>query len=59
MLTEGFQSAFVACVALAALGVLVALTLLGTPRKARRSGWSRPAPARMNPNPRNEAKENP
>ena len=34
VLTEGFQSAFVACVVLAALGVLLALTLLGAPRKA-------------------------
>ena len=34
VLTEGFQSAFVACVMLAALGVLLALTLLGVPRKA-------------------------
>ncbi len=43
-LSAGFQSAFVACVALAALGVLLALTLLGTPRKARR-GRLQPAHA--------------
>jgi MFS family permease len=36
VLTEGFQSAFVACVVLAGIAVLVALTLLGTPRKAPR-----------------------
>ena len=35
VLTEGFRSASVACVVLAALGVLLALTLLGAPRKAR------------------------
>jgi MFS family permease len=34
VLTEGFQSAFVACVVLAGVAVLVALTLLGAPRKA-------------------------
>ena len=34
MLTEGFQSAFVACVVLAAIGVALALLLLGRPRKA-------------------------
>jgi predicted MFS family arabinose efflux permease len=34
VLTEGFQSAFVACVVLAAIGVAVALLLLGRPRKA-------------------------
>jgi EmrB/QacA subfamily drug resistance transporter len=33
-LTEGFQSAFVACVVLAAIGVALALLLLGRPRKA-------------------------
>jgi EmrB/QacA subfamily drug resistance transporter len=33
-LTEGFQSAFAACVLLALIGVAVALTLLGRPRKA-------------------------
>jgi predicted MFS family arabinose efflux permease len=36
VLTEGFQSAFVACVVLAAIGVALALTLLGPPRKAPR-----------------------
>jgi EmrB/QacA subfamily drug resistance transporter len=36
VLTEGFQSAFVACVVLSAIGVLLALTLLGAPRKAPR-----------------------
>jgi EmrB/QacA subfamily drug resistance transporter len=34
VLTEGFQSAFVACGVLAALGVALALLLLGRPRKA-------------------------
>jgi EmrB/QacA subfamily drug resistance transporter len=34
VLTEGFQSAFVACVVLAAIGVALALLLLGRPRKA-------------------------
>jgi EmrB/QacA subfamily drug resistance transporter len=34
VLTEGFQSAFVACGVLAALGVALALLLLGPPRKA-------------------------
>ena len=33
-LTEGFQSAFVACVVLAAVGVALALALLGRPRHA-------------------------
>jgi EmrB/QacA subfamily drug resistance transporter len=33
VLTEGFQSAFVACGALAAIGVALALALLGRPRK--------------------------
>jgi EmrB/QacA subfamily drug resistance transporter len=33
-LTEGFQSAFVACVVLAGIGVALALVLLGRPRKA-------------------------
>ncbi len=32
MLTEGFQSAFVACVVLAGIGVALALALLGRPR---------------------------
>jgi Major Facilitator Superfamily len=36
VLTEGFQSAFVACGVLAGIGVLLALTLLGPPRRARR-----------------------
>jgi EmrB/QacA subfamily drug resistance transporter len=35
-LTEGFQSAFVACVVLAGIGVVLALLLLGRPRKAPR-----------------------
>ncbi len=35
VLTEGFQSAFVACAVLAGIAVLLALTLLGAPRKAR------------------------
>ena len=34
MLTEGFQSAFVACVVLAGIGVALALALLGRPRAA-------------------------
>ena len=34
MLTEGFQSAFVACVVLAGIGLALALLLLGSPRKA-------------------------
>ncbi len=34
MLTEGFQSAFVACGVLAGIGVALALLLLGRPRKA-------------------------
>jgi EmrB/QacA subfamily drug resistance transporter len=33
-LTEGFQSAFVACVVMAGIGVALALLLLGRPRKA-------------------------
>ena len=35
VLTEGFQSAFVACAVLAGIAVVLALTLLGVPRKAR------------------------
>jgi predicted MFS family arabinose efflux permease len=35
-LNEGFQTAFVACAVLAGIAVLLALTLLGPPRKARR-----------------------
>jgi EmrB/QacA subfamily drug resistance transporter len=34
VLTEGFQSAFLACGVLAGVGVVLALTLLGGPRKA-------------------------
>jgi EmrB/QacA subfamily drug resistance transporter len=34
VLTEGFGSAFVACVVLTGIGVVLALTLLGRPRKA-------------------------
>jgi predicted MFS family arabinose efflux permease len=34
VLTEGFQSALVACVVLAAIGIALALLLLGPPRKA-------------------------
>ena len=34
VLTEGFQSGLVACVVLAGIAVLLALTLLGAPRKA-------------------------
>jgi MFS family permease len=36
VLTEGFQSAFVVCVVLAAVGVALALVLLGRPRTAPR-----------------------
>jgi EmrB/QacA subfamily drug resistance transporter len=36
VLTEGFQTAFVACAVLAGIAVLVALTLLGPPRRAAR-----------------------
>jgi EmrB/QacA subfamily drug resistance transporter len=36
VLTEGFQSAFVACAVLAAMGMVLALLLLGRPRKAAR-----------------------
>ena len=36
VLTEGFQSAFVACVVLAAIGVALALLLLGRPSRAPR-----------------------
>jgi EmrB/QacA subfamily drug resistance transporter len=44
VLNEGFQSAFLACVALAAIGVALALLLLGRPRKARQEHLD-PAPA--------------
>jgi EmrB/QacA subfamily drug resistance transporter len=43
-LNEGFQTAFVACAVLAGIAVLLALTLLGPPRKARRE-WLEPLPA--------------
>jgi EmrB/QacA subfamily drug resistance transporter len=42
-LTEGFQSAFAACVVLAGIGVALALLLLGRPRKAARERLE-PAP---------------
>ena len=45
VLTEGFQSAFVACVVLAGIGVALALLLLGRPRRPR-SKSSRPLPRR-------------
>ncbi|HEV3377655.1 MAG TPA: MFS transporter [Thermoleophilaceae bacterium] len=46
VLTEGFQSAFVACVALTAIGVALALLLLGRPRRAPRERLeAAPAPA--------------
>jgi MFS family permease len=47
VLTEGFQAAFVACVVLAAVGVALALTLLGRPREARHEHLesAEPAPA--------------
>jgi predicted MFS family arabinose efflux permease len=44
VLTEGFQSAFVACVVLAGIGVVLALVLLGRPRKAPRERLE-PVPA--------------
>jgi EmrB/QacA subfamily drug resistance transporter len=44
VLTEGFQSAFVACVVLAAIGVALALLLLGRQRKAPAERLE-PAPA--------------
>jgi hypothetical protein len=44
VLTEGFQSAFVACGVLAGIGVTLALLLLGRPRKAPRERLE-PAPA--------------
>jgi EmrB/QacA subfamily drug resistance transporter len=43
-LTEGFQAALVGCVILAAIGVVLALVLLGRPRKAPREQLE-PAPA--------------
>jgi hypothetical protein len=36
VLTEGFQSAFVACVVLAGIGVALALLLLGRPQESQR-----------------------
>jgi EmrB/QacA subfamily drug resistance transporter len=44
VLTEGFQSAFVACVVLAAIGVALALLLPGRPRQAPQERLE-PAPA--------------
>ncbi len=44
VLTEGFQSALVACVVLAGIGVALALVLLGRPRKAPHARLE-PAPA--------------
>jgi MFS family permease len=44
VLTEGFQSAFVACGVLAAIGVALALVLLGRPRQAPHKGLE-PVPA--------------
>jgi EmrB/QacA subfamily drug resistance transporter len=44
VLTEGFQSAFLACVVLAGIGVALALLLPGRPRKAPRERLE-PAPA--------------
>ncbi len=41
VLNEGFQSAFLAVVVLAGIGMALALLLPGRPRKARRSTWSR------------------
>jgi MFS family permease len=45
VLTEGFQSAFVACVVLAGIGLALALLLLGRPRQAREQLEPAPAPA--------------
>jgi EmrB/QacA subfamily drug resistance transporter len=44
VLNEGFQSAFLACVVLAGIGVVLALLLLGRPRKAPHEQLE-PAPA--------------
>jgi EmrB/QacA subfamily drug resistance transporter len=44
VLNEGFQSAFLACVVLAGIGVALALLLLGRPRRARLERLE-PAPA--------------
>src|SRR4029450_13000979 len=44
VLNEGFQSAFLACVVLAGIGLALALLLLGRPRTARH-GHLEPAPA--------------
>jgi hypothetical protein len=44
VLTEGFQSAFAACVVLAGIGVALALLLPGRPRKASRKRLE-PVPA--------------
>jgi EmrB/QacA subfamily drug resistance transporter len=52
VLNEGFQSAFLACVVLAGIGLALALLLLGRPRTAPTSGWSRsarPAPGTEEP----------
>jgi EmrB/QacA subfamily drug resistance transporter len=43
VLNEGFQSAFLACVVLAGIGLALALLLLGRPGKCGRSGSSRTA----------------
>jgi EmrB/QacA subfamily drug resistance transporter len=45
VLTEGFQSAFLACVALAAIGVVLALALLGRPPRQAPQERLEPAPA--------------
>ena len=42
VLNEGFQSAFLAVVVLAGIGMALALLLPGRPRTARSSTWSRP-----------------
>jgi hypothetical protein len=44
VLTEGFQSAFLACGVLAGIGMALALVLLGQPRKAPHERLE-PAPA--------------
>ena len=49
VLTEGFQSAFLACVVLAGIGLALALLLLGRPRKARAGAGAVQRRARTEP----------
>jgi hypothetical protein len=49
VLTEGFQSAFVACGVLAAIGVALAVVLLGQPPRAPQERLE-PLPATAPPN---------